>query len=51
MTYKRAAALAGAVSKGLVSNLKIRNMSSRKLQVYVTRSDMPECGIEILKKQ
>ncbi|XP_045774592.1 glyoxylate reductase/hydroxypyruvate reductase-like [Maniola jurtina] len=51
MIYKTlAVSAASLVRKGLVNNFS-RNMSSGRFLVYVTRSDMPECGIELLKKQ
>ncbi|XP_013148100.1 PREDICTED: glyoxylate reductase/hydroxypyruvate reductase [Papilio polytes] len=38
------------IRRGAANNF-VRTMSTGKHQVYITRSDMPECGIEILKKQ
>ncbi|XP_050347797.1 glyoxylate reductase/hydroxypyruvate reductase isoform X1 [Nymphalis io] len=51
MIYKTAAvSVASLLRKGLSSNIT-RTMSSGKYKVYITRSDMPECGVDLLKKQ
>ncbi|XP_052743454.1 glyoxylate reductase/hydroxypyruvate reductase [Bicyclus anynana] len=39
-----------SVRKGLVNNLS-RNMSTGRFRVYITRSDMPESGLDLLKKK
>ncbi|XP_068617762.1 glyoxylate reductase/hydroxypyruvate reductase [Battus philenor] len=52
MIYKSIVAAAPYLFSKRVLNNSVRTMSSAgKFQVYVTRSDMPQTGIELLKQQ
>ncbi|KAG7311998.1 hypothetical protein JYU34_001438 [Plutella xylostella] len=39
-----------SASRNIV-NLSVRNMSSGKSKVFVTRNDMPKCGLDLLNKE
>lgn len=51
MNYKRSVVLVSCLFRNIWTCDITRKMSSGKYQVYITRSDMPETGIELLKTQ
>ncbi|XP_035443980.1 glyoxylate reductase/hydroxypyruvate reductase [Spodoptera frugiperda] len=48
MIYKRVVSSAPSLVRGVVA---ARKMSSERFQVFVTRNDMPQGGIDLLKKE
>lgn len=51
MINKGSALIAGLVRRGAFDKLANMSSSASRYQVYITRYDMPECGVDLLKKE
>lgn len=51
MVYRGSALIVGLVRRGMLDKLANMSSTTARSQVYITRADMPECGVNLLKKE